>query len=224
MRINCYRIKSRNFLFVYNQRRPANIQIHITLWYNKGGSTLPYIKTTLAKDIEAENLDIRYDRSVNCVLGNVPLLAPITKYTVKELKDYSIPMVEQCIDADSIQINQVFVEPGLTNRKIVNDELENKIPGEGRVIFDIRFTITLPDGSKTKIIINIEPAEKQSRLQPPEPRHLLRSPAYLSPAFRRVYQRRLRQGAVRQNQESLQHLDLHGLPGGQEGLNHQLFL
>ena len=66
--------------------------------------------------------------------------------------------------------------------------------------------------------------EKQSRLQPPEPRHLLRSPAYLSPAFRGVYQRRLRQGAVRQHQESLQHLDLHGLPGGQEGLYHQLFL
>ena len=32
------------------------------------------------------------------------------------------------------------------------------------------------------------PAEKQSRLQPPEPRPLLRSPAYLSPAFRGVYQ------------------------------------
>ena len=113
------------------------------------------IKTTLAKDIEAENLDIRYDRSVNCVLGNIPLLAPITKYTVKELEGYSIPMVEKCIDADSIQINQVFVEPGLTNRKIVNDELESKIPGEGRAIFDIRFTITLPDGSRTKIITNI---------------------------------------------------------------------
>ena len=45
-----------------------------------------------------------------------------------------------------------------------------------------------------------------------------------TPAFRGVYQRRLRQGAVRQHQESLQHLDLHGLPGGQEGLYNQLFL
>ena len=123
---------------------------------------MPKIHTTLARDIEAENLDIRYDMSVKRVLGNIPLLAPITKYTVKELKDFSIPMIEQCIDADSIQIGQVFVEPGLTNRKIVNDELESKIPGEGRAIFDIRFTITLPDGSKSKIIINIEAQQKSN--------------------------------------------------------------
>ena len=159
---NCCKIKTRNFLFVYNQRRPAYIQIHVILWYNEGGRRLTIIQTTLAKDIEIENLDIRYDRSVKRVLANTPLLAPITKYTVRELKNYSIPMVEKCIDADSIQVSEVFVAPGLTNRKIVNDELESKIPGEGRAIFDIRFTITLPDGSKTKIIINIEAQQKSN--------------------------------------------------------------
>ena len=123
---------------------------------------MPTIQTTLARDIEAENLDIRYDMSVKRVLGNIPLLAPITKYTVKEVEDFPIPMIEKCIDADPIQISQVFVEPGLTNRKIVNDELESKVPGEGRAIFDIRFTITLPDGSKTKIIINIEAQQKSN--------------------------------------------------------------
>ena len=123
---------------------------------------MPTIQTTLARDIEAENLDIRYDMSVKRVLGNIPLLAPITKYTVKEVEDFPIPMIEKCIDEKSIQISQVFVEPGLTNRKIVNDELESKVPGEGRAIFDIRFTITLPDGSKTKIIINIEAQQKSN--------------------------------------------------------------
>ena len=83
------------------------------------------IQTTLAKDIEIENLDIRYDKSVKRVLANTPLLAPITKYTVRELKNYSIPMVEKCIDADSIQVSEVFVDPGLTNRKIVNDEAKS---------------------------------------------------------------------------------------------------
>ena len=120
------------------------------------------IQTILARDIDTENIDIRYDRSVKRVLANTPLLAPITKYTVRELKNYSIPMIEKCIDADSIQVSQVFVEPGLTNRKILNDELESKIPGEGRAIFDIRFTITLPDGSRTKIIINIEAQQKSN--------------------------------------------------------------
>ena len=120
------------------------------------------IQTILARDIDTENIDIRYDRSVKRVLANTPLLAPITKYTVRELKNYFIPMIEKCIDADSIQVSQVFVEPGLTNRKILNDELESKIPGEGRAIFDIRFTITLPDGSRTKIIINIEAQQKSN--------------------------------------------------------------
>ena len=120
------------------------------------------IQTILARDIDTENIDIRYDRSVKRVLANTPLLAPITKYTVRELKNYSIPMIEKCIDADSIQVSQVFVEPGLTNRKILNDELESKISGEGRAIFDIRFTITLPDGSRTKIIINIEAQQKSN--------------------------------------------------------------
>ena len=120
------------------------------------------IQTILARDIDTENIDIRYDRSVKRVLSNTPLLAPITKYTVREVKNYSIPMIEKCIDADSIQVSQVFVEPGLTNRKILNDELESKIPGEGRAIFDIRFTITLPDGSRTKIIINIEAQQKSN--------------------------------------------------------------
>lgn len=120
------------------------------------------IQTILARDIDTENIDIRYDRSVKRVLANTPLLAPITKYTVRELKNYSIPMVEKFIDADSIQVSQVFVEPGLTNRKILNAELESKIPGEGRAIFDIRFTITLPDGSRTKIIINIEAQQKSN--------------------------------------------------------------
>ena len=169
---------------------PAQIQIHTILWYNEGESILPDIKTILARDIETENLDIRYDMSVKRVLGNIPLLAPITKYTVKELKDFSIPMIEQCIDADSIQISQIFVEPGLTNRKIVNDELESKVPCEG----------WQQDKNHHQ---HRGPAEKQSRLQPPEPWYLLRGTAYLSPAFRGIYQRRLRQGAVRQYEKGL---------------------
>ena len=118
------------------------------------------IQTTLAKDIEIENLDIRYDKSVKRVLANTPLLAPITKYTVRELKNYSIPMVEKCIDANSIQVSEVFVEPGLTNRKIVNDELESKIPGEGRAIFDIRFTITCPMAAGQKSSSTSKPSRK----------------------------------------------------------------
>lgn len=67
----------------YLKYRHAHIQIQITLCYDERGHTLPDIKTPLVKDIEAEKLDIRYNKSVNHVLGNILLLAPITKYTVK---------------------------------------------------------------------------------------------------------------------------------------------
>lgn len=125
---------------------------------------MPDIQTTLAKDIDIENLTIRYDRSVKCVLANIPVLAPIAKYTVKELENCSIPMIEKCIDAESIQISEVFVEPGLSNvnTKILNNDLEDKVPGEGRILYDIRFTITLPDGNRSKIIINIEAQQKSN--------------------------------------------------------------
>ena len=130
---------------------------------------MPDIQTTLAKDIDIENLTIRYDRSVKCVLANIPVLAPIAKYTVKELENCSIPMIEKCIDAESIQISEVFVEPGLSNvnTKILNNDLEDKVPGEGRILYDIRFTITLPDGNRSKIIfihLNGQPDSSQHQL------------------------------------------------------------
>lgn len=69
-------------------------------------------------------------------------------------------MIEKCIDENSIQISEVFVDPELTNKKIINNELVDRVPSKGCAIFDIRFTITLPGGSKTKIIINIEASGK----------------------------------------------------------------
>lgn len=117
---------------------------------------MPVTKTVLAKDIDMENLDIRYDKSVRRILVNIPILARIIKPVVTELQYYQLPVIEKCIDKNSIQIGKVFVEPGLTNKKIINDELEDKIPYEGRIIYDIRFSIILPDGNNRKIIINKE--------------------------------------------------------------------
>ena len=93
------------------------------LWYNEGGISLPVTKTVLAKDIDMENLDIRYDKSVRRVLVNITILARIIKPVVAELQYYQLPVIEKCIDKNSIQIGKVFVEPGLTNKKIINDEL-----------------------------------------------------------------------------------------------------
>ena len=118
--------------------------------------------TALASDIEMENLFIQYDKSIKKVLANKPILARILKFTVQELSILSLQQIESCIDSNSVMIGQTFVEPGLSNPKIINKQLEDDISGEGRIVYDLRFEVNLPDGEKTKIIINIEAQRKSN--------------------------------------------------------------
>ena len=118
--------------------------------------------TALASDIEMENLFIQYDKSIKKVLANKPILARILKFTVHELSMLSLQQIESCIDSNSVMIGQTFVEPGLSNPKIINKQLEDDISGEGRIVYDLRFEVNLPDGEKTKIIINIEAQRKSN--------------------------------------------------------------
>ena len=118
--------------------------------------------TVLALDIETENLFIQYDKSIKKVLANKPILARILKFTVRELAQLSVSQIESCIESDSVVIGQTFVEPGLSNPKIVNDQLEDDIAGEGRIVYDLRFVVNLPDGEMTKIIINVEAQRKSN--------------------------------------------------------------
>ena len=118
--------------------------------------------TALASDIEKENLFIQYDKSIKKVLANKPILARILKFTVQELSILSLQQIENCIDGNSVMIGQTFLEPGLSNPKIINKQLEDDISGEGRIVYDLRFEVNLPDGEKTKIIINIEAQRKSN--------------------------------------------------------------
>ena len=118
--------------------------------------------TALASDIEKENFLIQYDKSIKKVLANKPILARILKFTVHELLTLSLEQIESCIDGDSVMLGQTFVEPGLSNPKIINKQLEDDISGEGRIVYDLRFEVNLPDGEKTKIIINVEAQRKSN--------------------------------------------------------------
>ena len=112
--------------------------------------------TALASDIEKENLFIQYDKSIKKVLANKPILARILKFTINELSTLSLQQIESCIDSNSVMLGQTFVEPGLSNPKIISTQLEDDISGEGR------FVVNLPDGEKTKIIINVEAQRKSN--------------------------------------------------------------
>ena len=118
--------------------------------------------TALASDIEKENLFIQYDKSIKRVLANKPILARILKFTVHELSKLPLHQIEYCIDGNSVMLGQTFVDPGLSNPKIVNKQLEDDISGEGRIVYDLRFEVNLPDGENTKIIINVEAQRKSN--------------------------------------------------------------
>ena len=54
-------------------------------------------------------------------------MARILKFTVQELFILSLQQIENCIDGNSVMIGQTFVEPGLSNPKIIiNVEAQRK--------------------------------------------------------------------------------------------------
>lgn len=118
------------------------------------------MKNELAGDIGLAAGKSQYDAQCKRVLANKVILAWILKYTVKEFRSMSIRQIKKCIGND-ILISKVRVEPGNTNvpepEKIIGESEEDKVPGEGGIYFDIRFSVYLPEkNEKIKMLINVE--------------------------------------------------------------------
>ena len=119
------------------------------------------LSTPLANDLDATDGKTRYDAQIKKVLANKIILSWIMKHTMKEFEDLDISDIAKCIEGD-IDVATIPIEPGLTNlTSITGESNENAIPNEGKVTFDIRFHVILPEGKRTKMIINIE-AQKDS--------------------------------------------------------------
>ena len=124
------------------------------------------MKNELAGDIGLAAGKSQYDAQCKRILANKVILAWILKYTVKEFRSMSIRQIKKCIGND-ILISKVSVEPGKTNvpelEKIIGEAEEDKVPGEGEIYFDIRFSVYLPKkNEKIKMLINVE-AQKDFR-------------------------------------------------------------
>ena len=64
--------------------------------------------------------------------------------------------IRNCIDGDP-EISSERIEPGYTNSRITGEMNEDKIPDEGAVFFDIRFSVRIGEiHRQIKLIINIE--------------------------------------------------------------------
>ncbi len=119
------------------------------------------VGTLLAQDIERRNFRIQYDQCVRIVLSNKPILSRILKYTVKEVKGFSLEEIESFIDGREISIGTVAVNPG-ASQKLIGSEREDSVDEEGRIFYDIRFPLILPNGDTEKIIINVEAQRKSN--------------------------------------------------------------
>ena len=105
----------------------------------------------ISNTIDSAKDKIQSDEHVRQILKDKGILAYILKYAVKEFKDYSIDDAKAAIDGEpEVAIRSVRPEAVSTL------ENESKIPGEGKMYFDILFYAVTNDGYRQKMYINIE--------------------------------------------------------------------
>ena len=112
------------------------------------------METNLSQTIDIINDNARYDASVKEVLADKQVLARILKYSLEEFQDDEIEDIMKCMDTPVI--SKVRMEPGQTNlNKIEKTSEEDSIPGEGKIFYDIRFSV-FRGMEQIKVLINIE--------------------------------------------------------------------
>jgi hypothetical protein len=111
--------------------------------------------TNLAQAVEAANVSSSYDTNIKFLLADKQILARILKYAISEFKDMAIEDIMVSIGED-IEIETRHLDAGLSNLGRVNTaNTEDNIPGEGKIVFDIRFTAYHIE-TEMKFLINLE--------------------------------------------------------------------
>lgn len=107
--------------------------------------------THLSNEIDSAGYKAQYDEHVKRILADKNVLAYILVYSVKEFRGYTLKEAREALDGEP-KISQVKVRPEAV------EQLENKskLPSEGKMYFDIVFTVTTKDNERQKIYINVE--------------------------------------------------------------------
>lgn len=114
------------------------------------------VETHLAEAIAATDAAVTYDAYVKKLLADKQLLAWILKYSVSEFRDMEIADIISCI-SDEIEVGVRPVDPGMTNLgRVPGSGTEDFVPGEGLIIYDIRFT-AYHKGREMKFLLDLEP-------------------------------------------------------------------
>ena len=110
--------------------------------------------TNIADTIERNSYTARYDASVKEMLADKQILARILKYSLEEFANEELSVIINNMDEPFV--SKMRMEPGHSNlHKIQKTSEEDQVIGEGKIYYDIRFSVYLGD-QLIKILINIE--------------------------------------------------------------------
>lgn len=113
------------------------------------------VQTYLSQAIGAVGSNAQYDENVKQLLADKQILAWILKYAVREFNAMELEDIASGIDG-KIEIGKIPLDPGqLVLGKITGDNTEDNVVGEGKIVYDIRFTFQLGK-EDTKFLINVE--------------------------------------------------------------------
>ena len=121
---------------------------------------------------KATDQKAQYDASAKRLLGQKIILAHILIRVVEEFKGMDADTVASLIEGEPY-ISQIPIEPGLTNKDMVDARTGERIVGlntenseidEGKIYFDIIFYVRMRDGL-AKMIINLEASQTMTAEQ-----------------------------------------------------------
>lgn len=115
----------------------------------------------ISRKIDITDKKAEYDENVKWLLSEKIILAHILVYAAREYQGMNAKEVVSLIEGTP-QISEAMVNPGETNTsEIIGDNVEDAIPNEGKIYYDIRFRAWAPDRKELiQLIIDVEAQKK----------------------------------------------------------------
>ncbi len=109
-------------------------------------------ETYLNSELTSADKKAQYDEHARRLLKDKGVLAYVLKYAVAEFKDYTLDEAKAAIEGEP-EVASHEVRP---TGAITGIENESKIPDEGKMFFDILFTVRTKASERQKLYINLE--------------------------------------------------------------------
>lgn len=114
-------------------------------------------KNQVSRKLDIADKKAEYDENVKYLLSEKIILAHILACSVKEYSGMKPEEIVELIEGNP-QISKIAVNPGESNMpEITGDNVENVIPYEGKITYDIRFRAFAPNRDELiQLILDVE--------------------------------------------------------------------